>query len=527
METSAAVCVIMPVHNGASYLEEALNSLKHQGLNTLDVLCVLYASTDDSELLLKHHAATMPHLRVLHAPASLPTNKEVAAVQWALTHCNSPYCFYLPQHNTLAPQTLAYLHQQALSHHADAVLPELEYWYKYGKVFKEGPEGLWPSATHPVPPLLQGPEAFALAVAGRLHPFALWKTEVLQALPPAHWQAPHWEPVAYGALAHTQQVAVGLPGQGLVRWRQRQGLAYNPPPPLTQQLQGLQAQCNLLALMAQPHLRGAFSKATCKAQVRHATGVLGALQRANLGEKGGLDAAALNGTTRTLTALAWQLLGPLACLKVWQRTTLALWLQHKPKLWLKRLFEKNTTPVATPQQGLTPPQGAASVGRFTYCGVNVRVCDPRTTIGAFTSIAGNVTIGPSEHPMHYLSLSPYFYNQPGLRPVEEPREFINPVHIGHDVWIGEGVFIKQGVGIGHGAVVGAGSVVTKHVPPYAVVAGVPAKVLKYRFDEATMEALLALAWWDLPDEQIATLPFENMEACLQRLRQLRQPHEQP
>ena len=74
--------------------------------------------------------------------------------------------------------------------------------------------------------------------------------------------------------------------------------------------------------------------------------------------------------------------------------------------------------------------------------------------------------------------------------------------IGNDVWIGKRAIIKAGVKIGDGAVVGAGAVVTKDVPPYAIVAGVPAKIIKYRFDEDTIAQLLKTKWWNLSDEEL-------------------------
>jgi hypothetical protein len=76
------------------------------------------------------------------------------------------------------------------------------------------------------------------------------------------------------------------------------------------------------------------------------------------------------------------------------------------------------------------------------------------------------------------------------------------IAIGSDVWIGTRAMILSGVTIGHGAVVAAGAVVTRDVPPYAIVAGVPARVLRYRFDADTIERLLAIAWWEWPDERV-------------------------
>ncbi|MBW3638894.1 MAG: CatB-related O-acetyltransferase [Actinobacteria bacterium] len=76
------------------------------------------------------------------------------------------------------------------------------------------------------------------------------------------------------------------------------------------------------------------------------------------------------------------------------------------------------------------------------------------------------------------------------------------VTVGSDVWIGHAATVMSGVSIGHGAVIAARSLVTASVPPYGVVGGVPAKLLRYRFDEQTIAYLLEFAWWDWPREQV-------------------------
>ena len=95
------------------------------------------------------------------------------------------------------------------------------------------------------------------------------------------------------------------------------------------------------------------------------------------------------------------------------------------------------------------------------------------------------------------------------------------VKINNDVYIGLNAIIMPGVTIGDGAVVGAGAVVTKDVPPYAIVAGVPAKVVKYRFEQPVIDKLLELKWWDYPKDFIVTLPFADVEKCIELLEENR------
>ncbi|MEH3117909.1 MAG: CatB-related O-acetyltransferase [Methylorubrum populi] len=149
-----------------------------------------------------------------------------------------------------------------------------------------------------------------------------------------------------------------------------------------------------------------------------------------------------------------------------------------------------------------------SIGAYSYGRPKVRFPESgsRLTIGRYCSIADKVEILlGGDHRLDWVSTYP-FAAMAGLWPgADAPQDYHasrGDVSIGHDVWLGSGCMILSGVTVGHGAVVAARAVVTRDVPPYAVVAGNPARIVHRRFDEATTAALVETAWWDFSHETV-------------------------
>ncbi|MHA3080190.1 CatB-related O-acetyltransferase [Acinetobacter sp. ANC 3791] len=148
----------------------------------------------------------------------------------------------------------------------------------------------------------------------------------------------------------------------------------------------------------------------------------------------------------------------------------------------------------------------SNFGDYSYCGYDCNFINVK--IGKFCCISDNVIIGGATHPLHFVSISSVFLSHKDSSQIKLgnlnylPQEF---TYIGHDVWIGNRVSIKSGINIGTGAVIGMGSVVTKNVPDYAIVAGNPAKIIKYRFEDPLRYQLLESKWWDIDEIKLKKL----------------------
>jgi phosphonate metabolism protein (transferase hexapeptide repeat family) len=164
----------------------------------------------------------------------------------------------------------------------------------------------------------------------------------------------------------------------------------------------------------------------------------------------------------------------------------------------------------------------SKLGPFTEVGVRSRVIQTHlgayssvghdseiihARVGRFCSIAAHATINPGNHPTSRAALHRFVYRSRMYGLGDDDEALVDwqrsqPVELGHDVCIGQGAIILPGARLGTGSIVGAGAVVTESVLPFTIVAGVPARLLRRRFDKATAEGLLEIAWWDWPQAEL-------------------------
>lgn len=164
-----------------------------------------------------------------------------------------------------------------------------------------------------------------------------------------------------------------------------------------------------------------------------------------------------------------------------------------------------------------------SIGAFSYVRKGGRLSPGLKSIGRFCSIAPNVYIGDGNHPTNWLSTHPFQWGKDpfGSSPAGKIKLSKDnaSIVVGNDVWIGANVIVVPKVTIGDGAIIGAGSVVTKDVPPYAIVGGVPAKVIKYRFGKEQIEELSELQWWNYDVFGLEDLTFNNIDVAIRSIKE--------
>lgn len=159
-----------------------------------------------------------------------------------------------------------------------------------------------------------------------------------------------------------------------------------------------------------------------------------------------------------------------------------------------------------------------NIGDYTYISRNSLV--QNCSIGNYCSIANDVVLGLGKHPIDRYSTSPLFYkmNNPlKLKISKEDLDFQEYDHIvvGNDVWIGTKAIIMDGVNVGNGAIVAAGAVVTKDVPAYSIVAGVPARVIKQRFSDGVIQKLESSKWWEMNPQDVYGIDEKLLELLVE------------
>lgn len=151
----------------------------------------------------------------------------------------------------------------------------------------------------------------------------------------------------------------------------------------------------------------------------------------------------------------------------------------------------------------------SEIGKYSYINSNSIVS--YSVIGKFTSIGANCSIGTPNHPIEYLSTSPFTYNELSSNKsnifgfTSSFDTYSKKTLIGNDCWIGNNVVIMQGVSIGDGVIIGAGAVVTKDIESYSIAVGVPAKVIKKRFNDEKLNYLIENKiekWWEFEEKEI-------------------------
>jgi virginiamycin A acetyltransferase len=162
------------------------------------------------------------------------------------------------------------------------------------------------------------------------------------------------------------------------------------------------------------------------------------------------------------------------------------------------------------------------MGRHSYCGGNSNITNCK--IGKFCSLGPEIKIGLGIHPTNRVSTFPGFYSHNkhsiNFNTSSDVIEY-GSVTIGNDVWIGQRVTILPGITIGDGAIIGVGAVVTKNVSPYTIVGGIPAHVIRKRFDDVIIKQLCELQWWNWNDEFIREMSpyFYNPHLLLEAIKE--------
>jgi acetyltransferase-like isoleucine patch superfamily enzyme len=202
-------------------------------------------------------------------------------------------------------------------------------------------------------------------------------------------------------------------------------------------------------------------------------------------------------------------------------------IQLNGKVWIRQpmVCEEHVLIAGNSQLGIE------RVGSFTYFGKNSAFYSTGH-VGRYCSFGQDIITGAGNHPTDWMSTSTFFYRKNMWADSPMVNEFYEAqttpyiaskkrVTIGNDVWIGSRALIFAGVSVGHGAVIAAGAVVTSDVAPYAIVGGVPAKVIRYRFNDQTIERLLQSKWWEVHPSLLKGMDFSDLPLMLNEIENIK------
>ena len=523
--TSVAISILIPIYNAGKFLAETINSLQQQTFKNFEIICIEDGSTDDSLDQLTSLAQKDPRIKVI--PRKTKGGNAAKGITYGLPYCKGKWFFYMSQDDIIAPDCLEKCYNRALATQAEIIIPDMVI-YLGGNL----DNGILTPPDNNHDAIITGRDAFLKCILYQLGGFALRKMSLVRKI---GFDDTYYDSCdSSGAIQcfYANKVAFAD-----TKFYYRQ----NNPNAITQHfsvinLEQLYTHNIILDFM----LKHNFSKPEFQSVAQEFFKRRMKLEQSSqdLGQPDILKAQnIINDTLPFFRKILLQNQLYKKWLHTYTKMKLSLFFRYRLYLLLKKhniqnqltqklkkkLQRKN---ILKPDRSEIYKNKIAKaqklpchVGRCTYCDDNVYVGSNYTTIGSFCSLAANIFIGPGDHPTNYLSSSSFLYMSClGWCDETQGNEiFLKPCDIGNDVWIGDNVFIRGGVKIGDGAVIGAGAVVVKDVPPYAVVGGVPAQIIKYRFDAPTIQRLLATQWWNKDDDFIRQLPFRDIEKCLEVL----------
>lgn len=548
--TNPKISVLIPVYNGGEYLKKLIHNLQSQTFKDFEIICVEDGSTDDSMIFLQNCAQQDNRIKIIKRETKGGT--AVKGIVYGIEYCKGDYYFFASQDDLLDNDMLEKLYKKAIETDADIIIPNT-IWYRDNS---DNTDGIFPP-NNDYNQILDSKKAFLLSIDWKVSGFYLQKMEFAKRI---GWDDLYYNSCEYASRTHLYNADKIVYADTNFYYRQDNSAAITKSKPKPFKMETMLTDLRLIDFMLKYNLakNPVFNKLTKKVLREYKYYCSYKIYSCFKDDKSRSRAKEILKEVRSkffkyaihskninfiIKAFQLLLIKPKKINFKYYKCYFyyIIWQYLKNKGYYKSNSKKKKELFYKINKNLIKNGGLSfnrefeyfdkiksayslgcKIGRCTYCGDNVNVPDKNTQIGSFCSIASNVNIGLFEHPLNYLSTSPFFYTESLGWKNGYQEIYTKPVKIGNDVWIGINVCIKDGIEIGDGAIIAAGAVVTKNVPPYAIVAGVPAKVVKYRFSKEIIENLLKLEWWSLDDETIKTLPFKNPEECIKKIKEIKQ-----